>query len=465
VNAISHCILGAAIVALPAPLLHADGTEALGDVISLQIASGTGFVHAGTGLHHQPGAIVVDVPEGAQVKQVLLYWEHQHLPKQADNRIVIDGHRVTGDLIGGPTFFFRYPDGAHYVSAFRTDITDLGLVRPGRNALVVHGLRSEFKTTPSDGAGIFVIYDDPRSSQRSRVLVQDGIDAGFREFHGPRRFVKPVTFEFPRAEHRRFARVGVMVGSVDWKRENHIRVTIDHHKQQVVLSNVLGSTDGKHWDSLEFDIPIPAGAKTLELDLSGRACFMWVAAFLHLTDRRAPLLSSCGKPPEFWAANACHWRSVRPTDTLGQTFGAEHFRGPHASLANRTLAKALERRRADTTTGWSSILVRHGVAALLNASHDGVHYPLYPGEVAQLVQSALDACPGETPSEQASATIDLLASCLTPEHHLLATHGRAAIPLRERLAAWCKHSAQIQRIREARAQAAPKPPATAASHD
>ncbi|MDH3910251.1 MAG: hypothetical protein OEU09_03075, partial [Rhodospirillales bacterium] len=51
----------------------ADGTESLGTP-SVPIASGTGIVGAGIGLAAGPGTISVDVPAGASVEQVLLYW-------------------------------------------------------------------------------------------------------------------------------------------------------------------------------------------------------------------------------------------------------------------------------------------------------------------------------------------------------------------------------------------------------
>ena len=53
-------------------LALADGTETLGPP-TIAIASGSGSVAAGTGLHDaQPGTITIDVP--GNVNQALLYW-------------------------------------------------------------------------------------------------------------------------------------------------------------------------------------------------------------------------------------------------------------------------------------------------------------------------------------------------------------------------------------------------------
>ena len=61
------------LIGVPSAQVFAEGTETLGPA-SITIASGTGIVAAGTGMKTQPGTISVDVPTGASVNQVLLYW-------------------------------------------------------------------------------------------------------------------------------------------------------------------------------------------------------------------------------------------------------------------------------------------------------------------------------------------------------------------------------------------------------
>ncbi len=67
-------LLGIVAVATGWVRLRSDGSEILGTP-SITIASGTGVVSGGTGMVAQPGSITLDVPAGAVVKQVLLYWE------------------------------------------------------------------------------------------------------------------------------------------------------------------------------------------------------------------------------------------------------------------------------------------------------------------------------------------------------------------------------------------------------
>ncbi len=108
---------------------RADGTETLGPV---GIAMGTDLVGGGTGLFEQPGSIEFDIPPGASVQQVLLYWNGFHgTAGSGDDTIVVDGIPITGTLIGGPTLFFP----GNFSSTHRADVTALGLVGPGTNVL------------------------------------------------------------------------------------------------------------------------------------------------------------------------------------------------------------------------------------------------------------------------------------------------------------------------------------------
>src|SRR5688572_26625434 len=95
-------LLGASSLALLGIVaLVADGTEQLGPA-SIPIAAGTGMVSAGTGMNVQPSQITVEVPEGATVNQVVLYWEGFMAEDVAgDDTIVVSGNSVTGALIGG----------------------------------------------------------------------------------------------------------------------------------------------------------------------------------------------------------------------------------------------------------------------------------------------------------------------------------------------------------------------------
>ena len=86
--------------ALGTQVITGDGTEQLGTP-SIPIADGTDVITAGTGMIAQPGIIDINVPAGATVEQVLLYWEGQFVKTGTvgDDTISVDGNSVTGTLI------------------------------------------------------------------------------------------------------------------------------------------------------------------------------------------------------------------------------------------------------------------------------------------------------------------------------------------------------------------------------
>lgn len=271
----------------------ADGTEALGPPIGLTIQPGSGLVAAGVGLSQaQPGTLNVNVPAAATVKQVLLYWEGQSLaPAPGDDTIVVNGNSVTGSLIGGPTFFFSNLFGNVQSSSFRADITALGLVAPGANALSVGGLSYGYS---NDGAGVVVIFDD--GSGLADIDIRDGNDLAFFDFAPPLDTTVPQTFTFAAAPFDRTINLAVFFGDVEGVisgfgslRPTAIEITVDAVTTTVV--NALGSVDGQEWDTLNIPVFVPAGATFLTVQAFSRddaatgelpASFAWIGAFLSI---------------------------------------------------------------------------------------------------------------------------------------------------------------------------------------
>ena len=81
--------------------LLADGDATL-EAPSITIASGTSLISGGTGMVTQPETIDLDVPAGANMVQVLLYWVGEPGPSDMlDDTIEITGvGEVMGMLIG-----------------------------------------------------------------------------------------------------------------------------------------------------------------------------------------------------------------------------------------------------------------------------------------------------------------------------------------------------------------------------
>lgn len=363
------------------PVALADGTETLGDP-SIPIASGTGILAAGTGMVSQPGSISVDVPAGATVNQVLLYWEGQmqtNVP--GDDTINAGGTEVLGTLIGGQTFFFNNA----YSSAFRADITDLSLVSAGPNTFSVSGL--DF-TKASNGAGVLVIYDDGSTS--TEIGVRDGVDLAFINFPDPRKDTIAQTFNFaPAAADRTgsltsfFASVAGTISGADADRPSSIE--IESGGTTTIMSNLLASTGGEEWDTLNLPVTIPAGASSLTVQAFSRddlatgnlpASFSWIAAGLAVTPPE--LLDGEGCTPGYWKQphHLDSWVGYSPDDDYETVFGVD------ASF-DKTLRGALKQ-----GGGGEKALGRHAVAALLNASSLDVSYAFTEAEVIAVVQDA-----------------------------------------------------------------------------
>ena len=263
----------------------ADGTETLGDP-SIAIASGSGVVAAGTGLFVQPGTIDIMVP-GTGVEQVLLYWSGGGVAgSDEDDTIVVDGNEITGTNIGGPTFFFPFQGNNNY-SAFRADITAMGLVSNGANSLTVEGLEYGLDNS---GAGVMVIYSDGSSAS---IDLVDGIDLAFINFDGDRQVTVPQTLTFEAADADRTGSLTIFAGSVGQvQRTNTIRVTTSAGVTDSL--DLLASTDGELWDTISIDVTIPAGDTELTVEiLSGPhgddpASLSWIAAALNVTNPPDP---------------------------------------------------------------------------------------------------------------------------------------------------------------------------------
>lgn len=264
----------------------ADGTETLGPP-GIAIASGTDIVVAGVGLRLGPGAITFDIPAGATVKQVLLYWEGtMSTNSSGDDTAIVNGMDATGIEIGGPTIFW---DGA-YSSAFRADITGLGLVGPGNNVLSISGIDYSRET---NGAGVFVIIDD--GSGVSDIQIRDGVDLAFFEFPSPRDTTVPQTFAFDPSAFDRTAEIKLMASSVEgiFNPDNGRPTVIEITVEGVVTPyyNVLENLDGEDWDSKTVSAFVPAGATELTIQIFSRddlgtgklpASLAWIGAGLSL---------------------------------------------------------------------------------------------------------------------------------------------------------------------------------------
>lgn len=275
---------------IPSGRVNADGTETLGPP-SIPLATGSGILAAGTGLADGEGIIDLTIPENYTVKQVLLYWEGQMVGNvPGDNTARLNGSTiVTGALIGGPTKFF----GNFFSSAYRVDITNLNLIQPGYNELLVDDVNY---TRIANGAGIMVIFEDETGP--AVVDLRDGLDIAYHGFPEPRQTTIAQTYTFPPSPVDRVATLSLFASSVageisgGMRRPESLEVTVAG--QTTLFSNELNSWDGEEWDTKANSVIIPAGATQLTVQIFSRddlntgndpSSLTWIAGGLTI---RAP---------------------------------------------------------------------------------------------------------------------------------------------------------------------------------
>lgn len=375
---------------MPAAL---DGDETLGDPVGLTLEPGSGFVTAGLNLFPDlAGSLDFTVPMGVTVEQVILYWEGQHTAPAGDADITVNATPVTGDLIGGPNFF--YTAGAdYYSSSYRADITALNFVVPGANSLAIAGM--DFGADKSSGVGVFVIYSEPGMPEAT-IMLKDGNDLAYIGFPEPQKSCVPQEFMFAAAMVDRQATFVIHAGSVqptNPPRPDYLDWWMDlgdgmGWTPQTLVCNPLSTDEPGEWALAQVVLTIPAGAVGLKFQPVSGYCggytsnpqsFAWIAGGLVIEG--VPTGEGC--TPGYWKnirMHGCNWTGYATGADFDATFGVNIF------SPNMTLLQALNAGGG----GWFA-LGRHAVSALLNAASADVNYPYSTGEVIALVQDAYAA--------------------------------------------------------------------------
>jgi hypothetical protein len=381
----------------------AEGTETLGQP-SIAVASRTDALFAGVGNQQNPDTAValgVTVPAGATVKQVLLYWAGQdtwpgHGVDEYDDTISLNGVPVTGTLIGGPsTPFLR-----ERFYTFRADVTARNAVGPGSNTLSVSDMNFQtelFGPTGNKGVGVVVIYDDGTTS--SVAGLRDGQDYAWIGFPPPYDTTAAQTFTFSPDAATRQASLGVLATEVyDHDLPVGVQGNIITGKfdmgQSFELVNELQSIQGLELDARNFPLTIPAGAKSLTVQLLSvggdrPASMQWIAGALTVDDA-APSPPAAGREgcsPGYWKTHIGSWgpTGYLTSRALSTVFSPTGL----GTLGSTTLLQALQGGGGSTLEAKKKILLRAATAALLNAAHPSVSFGRSPADVVSVVNTAL----------------------------------------------------------------------------
>lgn len=292
-----QCMVSSAIMISP-DTVYNDGEKAH----DFEVEGGTGLVAAGTGLHSlehgTPGVINIDVP--GEVVRALLYWDGESThgqPHGVIDTVTVNGQTKNGVLIGGPTKFFSAGgNGDILFQSYRADVTDL--VTEGSNTLVLEDFDFQYPVDPgADGAGVLVIYKDPLTD--SEISIKDGQDLAYHGFSGSLKYTVPQTFPITPSDVDRTADLVLLVGSVACGDLRPTEVIVDCGGNQTVFTNELGGHDGCEWDTEHFEVPVPAGADSLTVEVvsteSGNpngASLSWICTGLSVPE--TPTVSQGG---------------------------------------------------------------------------------------------------------------------------------------------------------------------------
>lgn len=356
------------------------------------------------------GAVTVTVNIGGPVQAALLYWAGRDrpcpqsggacvIPSQPylDQVLVFDGNPITGTIIGtegqpvsagGPINNIGY----------LADVTNIVKARgTGPQSFAIADGDTSSNLFRLNGATLLVVYTDPSDTNSYRLIVFDGLDFayGADPTPGPTQVTVPVTFNHGSDTSARQAQLLVSVGDAEPGRPDEIDIT-----NNPSLLNTLVGAAGPDWDSPVIAVSIPAGVSSTTVQLVSAPVNQNPDSMLwELGALRVPLPAPPPPPPTentgtqgctpgYWKNHTGSWSGTgySPGQSTVSVFSAA---SAFPSLAGKTLLQSLQGGGGPGTLGGATILLRAAVAALLNAAHTGVDYPLTKAQIISQVNSAL----------------------------------------------------------------------------
>jgi len=135
-------------------------------------------------------------------------------------------------------------------------------------------------------------------------------------------------------------------------------------------------------DAIDSDADIATGITVMTTLDCGEVDLTWDAGMYE----KEPPGDFEGDTPGFWKRHKSLWVGYSPGDLIGNIFDLPPELG---KLADVTLINALKSGGGKGIIGKAKNLLRSAVAALLNAGHPDVNYPLSEPEIISAVNAAL----------------------------------------------------------------------------
>jgi hypothetical protein len=345
------------------------------------------------------GTRTLSVTIGGPVQAALLYWAGRDSPcptsggtcvvpfqPYKDQVLRFDGNLVTGTITGTEA----QPTSAFNNLGYFADVTSIVQAK-GTGAVSFSIQDGDVTSNLRDlnGAGLIVIYTDPADSVVYRIIVQHGLDFAFgTDPTAAARVTVPITFNHNATTTARVGEVTTFVGDATPNRPDLVTITNNPN-----LLNTLDASDGAEWDSDRVLVNIPAGVATTTVQVVSAPLnqfpdsLLWQLAVMRVPLQPTPTLDE-GCTPGFWKNHVARWAGTGLTagQTTGSVFSAA---SAFPTLASRTLLQSLQGGGGSGTLGSARTLLRAAVAALLNAAHPNLDYPLSTADVIAAVNAAL----------------------------------------------------------------------------
>ncbi|MEO6192223.1 MAG: hypothetical protein ABIS20_04390 [Thermoanaerobaculia bacterium] len=381
------------------------GATTLQVALDLQ-GQGLSMASGGAGLELIGGGSAnVTVNIGGPVQAALLYWAGRDrpcpqsggacvIPSQPymDQLLRFDGNLITGTIIGTEG---QPVSGGGPINniGYLADVTGIVQARgTGSQSFAIADGDLGSNLFRLNGATLLVIYTAPGDTNSYRLIVFDGLDFayGADPTPGPTQVTVPVTFTHGAAAAARQGQLLIAAGDAELGRPDRIDIS-----NNPSLLNTLVGAAGEDWDSPVITVSIPAGAGSTTVQLFSEPInqnpdsMLWILGALRVPLPAAPPVTGTeGCTPGYWKNHTSSWAGTgySPGQTTGSVFsGASAF----PSLASKTLLQSLQGGGGPGTLGAATILLRAATAALLNAAHSGVDYPLTQAQIISQVNAAL----------------------------------------------------------------------------
>jgi hypothetical protein len=365
---------------------------------------GLAIAEAGVGLQGLgSGTRTVTIDIGGPVEKAILYWAGRDLtncvsgacfqapntPPFADQELVFAGGAITGAIVG-----MEGADSGNI--GYAADVTSVvqGAGTGTQSFTIADGNLAK-NLDRLNGAGLIVVYTDASDANSYEVTIADGLDFAYAGLGSPNLFIpenritSPATFSFAPSDSARTAQLTLFVGDSEPGRAD--RVDVSNNSS---ILNSLDGSDGPEFDTDTHTITIPASAGQTSVQLFSAPpaparqpqpdSLLWVLAALRVPV--TPGQHAC--TPGYWKNHLSAWTAtgLSPTALVGNTFTIP---ANLSTLGGETLREALAGGGGPGVLGAARILLRAGVAAMLNAGHPSVDYPSTRFQVRDAINAAL----------------------------------------------------------------------------